>query len=102
MMRFLLNLAYPALLVPLYLDWSRRQAEAQIDKMQRSVFNTPGAEAPLPATVMMGGIGLLVGYGLWTGLLGQRGWQRAVGLVLGIPLGVTIFSLRQAQPRRRA
>lgn len=102
MLRFLLSLAYPVLLTPLYLDWSRGQAEAQIDKMQRSVFNTPGAEAPVPATVLMGGVGLLVGYGLWTGLLGQRGWRRAVGLVLGVPLGVTIFSLRQAQPRRGA
>lgn len=101
MWRSLFTLAYPVLLVPLYLDWSRRQAEAQIDRMQAAVFNTPGAEAPVPPVVVVGGLGLAVGYGLWTRLLGQRGWMRGLGLAVGIPLGVTIFSLRQAEQSRK-
>lgn len=100
MLRLLLSLAYPALLLPLYLDWSRDQAEAQIDKMQRAVFNTPGAEAPVPPPVMVGGVGLLLGYGIWTGMLGLRGWARGVGLLVGIPLGVTVFRTRQAERQR--
>lgn len=101
MLRFLLNIAYPILLTPLYLDWSRRQAEGQIDKMQRSVFNTPGAEAPLPSTVVIGGVGLLAGFGLWSKLLGRRGWERWLSLLVGIPLGITIYSLRQAERTQR-
>lgn len=95
-LRLFIALAYPIFLVPLYLDWSRRQAESQIDKMQRSVFNSPGAEAPVPPPVILGGVGLLVGFGLLTKLFGAPGWMRAVGLILGAPIGVAIFMQRQA------
>ncbi|HXF62426.1 MAG TPA: hypothetical protein VNK95_12470 [Caldilineaceae bacterium] len=99
MIRFLLCLAYPVLLVPLYLSWSRSQAEAQIDKMQRAVFNTPGAEAPLPPVVLIGGLGLMAGYGLAARILGLPGWQRFLAIALGLPLGVAVYSLRQAEQR---
>lgn len=95
MLRLLLTVAYPAGLLPLYLEWSRRQAEAQIDKMQRAVFNTPGAESPVPPIVVVGGVALALGYGVWTNLLGGR--QRGVGLLLGVPLGVALFALRRAR-----
>jgi hypothetical protein len=94
-LRLFVVLAYPILLIPLYLDWSRRQAESQIDKMQRSVFNSPGAEAPVPPPVLLGGVGLLLGFGLLTKLLGVQGWVRAAGLLLGAPIGVAIFMQRQ-------
>ena len=96
MLRLLATFLYPTLLIPLYLDWSRRQTEAQIDKMQRAVFNSPGTEAPVPPTVIVGGVGLLLGYGLLTSLIGARGWLRVAGLVLGAPVGVAIFMQRQA------
>lgn len=99
MIRFLLCLAYPALLVPLYLSWSRSQAEAQIDKMQRAVFNTPGAEAPLPPVVLIGGLGLMAGFGLAARVLRLPGWQRFLAIALGLPLGVAVYSLRQAEQR---
>ncbi len=95
--RFLLTLAYPIFVTPLYLDWSRRQAEQQIDKMQQAVFNTPGAEAPLPPRVLVAGLGVTTGYALWSRLLGiRRGWS-VLALVLGAPVGAAIFVLRQAE-----
>jgi hypothetical protein len=96
MLRLFVTLAYPILLIPLYLDWSRRQAENQIDKMQRSVFNSPGMEAPVPPPVIVGGALLLAGYWLVTKLLGVQGWLQAIGIVLGAPVGVAIFTQRQA------
>ena len=96
MLRFLIVFAYPILLVPLYLEWSRRQAESQIDKMQRSVFNSPGMEAPVPPLVVAGGGLLLVGYWLLTKIVGASGWLRAMGALVGAPVGVAIFTQRQA------
>ncbi len=96
MLRLFVALAYPIFLIPLYLDWSRRQAENQIDKMQRSVFNSPGMEAPVPPPVVVGGALLLVGYWAVTRLFGVQGWPRAVGVLLGVPVGVAIFTQRQA------
>jgi len=95
MLRLLIALGYPILLVPLYLDWSRRQAESQIDKMQRSVFNSPGTEAPVPPPVIVGGALLLLGYWGMTKLFGVQGWLRAIGVVIGAPVGVAIFTRRQ-------
>lgn len=97
MIRFLLCLLYPFLLIPLYLDWSRAQAEGQIDKMQAAVFNTPGSEAPVPPAVVIGGVGLLAGYGLWARLLRLPGWARLLAMLLGAPLGVAVFVYRQAE-----
>ncbi len=96
MLRFLIAFGYPIILVPFYLEWSRRQAEAQIDKMQRAVFNTPGSEAPVPPIVIAAGALLMVGYWLVTRLFGVQGWLRALGVLLGAPAGVAIFAQRQA------
>jgi hypothetical protein len=99
MVRFLICLVYPALLLPLFLEWSQSQAEGQIDRMQQAVFNSPGMEAPVPPVVVIGGVGLLAGYGLVSRLLRLPGWLRLVALGLGLPVGVAIFSLRQAERR---
>ena len=99
MIRRLLVFAYPLLLVPLYLEWSRKQAEAQIDKMQRAVFNTPGAESPVPPPVVLAGVGLLGGYGILTWLVGVKGWPRLLALVVGAPLGVALFFLNRTVRR---
>jgi hypothetical protein len=99
MLRFLVTFAYPIFLIPLYLDWSRRQAEGQIDKMQRSVFNSPGMEAPVPPTVLVGGALLLMGYWAITRIFGVQGWLRALGVLIGAPIGVAIFTQRQANQK---
>jgi hypothetical protein len=46
--------------------------------------------------VIIGGTALLVGYWIVTKLLGAPGWLRAAGIVLGAPVGVAIFTQRQA------
>ena len=94
MLRFLAALAYPILTLPPYLEWSRRQAEGQIEKMQAAVFNSPGTEAPVPPAVAVAGLGLLAGYGLVTAWLGIRGWRRAVALVVGVAVGSLLFARR--------
>jgi hypothetical protein len=96
MIRFLIALAYSVLLIPLYLEWSRGQAESQIDKMQAAVFNTPGAEAPVPPRVIGVGALLLAGYWLLMRLLGAQGWLSALGMLVGAPAGVLIFAQRHA------
>ena len=100
MLRFLLCLVYPILLIPLYLDWSRQQAEAQIDKMQRAVFNSPGAAAPVPPWVLVIGVGLMAGYLLVGKLLRVPGWWRLLAAFLGVPVGVAVYILRQSDPLR--
>ena len=95
MFRLLAVLTYPIFVIPLYLDWSRRQAEGQIDKMQRSVFNSPGMEAPVPPPVLVVGALLMVGYWLLTRICGVRGWARALALLLSAPVGVAIYAQRQ-------
>ncbi len=96
MLRVFVAFAYPIFLIPLYLDWGRRQAEGQIDKMQRSVFNSPGTEAPVPPPVLVGGVLLLLGYWGVTRLFGVQARLRALGALLGTPVGVAIFWQRQA------
>ncbi|MBX3013338.1 MAG: hypothetical protein KF832_17595 [Caldilineaceae bacterium] len=53
------SVLYLASLLPLYLQWSKQQAEGQIDKMQSAVFNSPGAESTLTPAVVAGGVTLL-------------------------------------------
>lgn len=53
------SILYLTALLPLYLQWSKQQAERQIDKMQEAVFNSPGAESPITPAVVAGGVTLL-------------------------------------------
>ncbi|MEZ4725655.1 MAG: hypothetical protein R3E79_00815 [Caldilineaceae bacterium] len=53
------SILYLAAVLPLYLQWSKQQAERQIDKMQEAVFNSPGAEPPVTPAVVAGGVTLL-------------------------------------------
>jgi hypothetical protein len=90
-MHLILHALLFAGLLPLFLRWSRLQSERQIDKMQRSVFNSPGAEAPVPPAVIVGGCVLLGGYLL----LGRRflrlsAWQLLTSLSLGAAGGIVV------------
>jgi hypothetical protein len=53
-------------------------------------------EAPVPPPVIVGGALLLVGYWLVTKLFDVPGWVRFLGMVVGAPVGVAIFTQRQA------
>jgi UDP-N-acetylmuramyl pentapeptide phosphotransferase/UDP-N-acetylglucosamine-1-phosphate transferase len=91
MFRFLLSTFLTALAVPFYLKWGSDQAESQVDKMQRAVHGTPGAEAPVPPVVMLGGVGLLAGHWLVTRLLGMRFWQSFLSLSLAVGAGFGFY-----------
>lgn len=91
-LKFILSTLCTALLLPLYLHWSRQQIENQIDKMQEAVFNTPGVEAPVPPPVLLGGIAL-IGSHVWIGQRGLslRSWQTAGSLIFGSLIGAALF-----------
>ncbi|MCS6826182.1 MAG: hypothetical protein NZ553_06160 [Caldilinea sp.] len=90
-LRTLLSAALTALALPFYLRWAGDQAEAQIDKMQRAVHFTPGAEAPVPAEVAAGALGLCVGHFVVARAL-RLGWPAAFcSLLLGVAIGLFVF-----------
>ena len=78
MLRFLSSTLYIAILLPLYLQWSRTQVEGQLDKMQEGAFNSPGAEAPITPPVVVGGITLVTSHIVIA--------RRALGLSNGVAL----------------
>lgn len=59
-MRFLVSTLFTGGVLALFLRWARSQSEQQIDKMQDAVFNSPGAEAPVPPRVLVAAFGLLI------------------------------------------
>lgn len=83
-----------ALAVPFYLRWSGQQVNQQLDKMQKAVHFTPGAEPPLPPAVVAGAVGIGIGHFV-VGRLLRLGWlEAAANLLLGLLLGVTVFIYR--------
>jgi hypothetical protein len=97
MIKFLLSLLYSATSLSFFLEWAQGRAEGQIDKMQDAVFNTPGAEAPVPPDVVLGGVGLLATYLVLGKVLGLAGWQTFLSLVLGIAAGTVLFVQRKGR-----
>jgi hypothetical protein len=53
------SILYLASVLSIYLQWSRQQAEGQIDKMQGAVFNSPGAESTVTPAMVVGGVAVL-------------------------------------------
>ncbi|RIK40595.1 MAG: hypothetical protein DCC55_14450 [Chloroflexi bacterium] len=91
MIRFLLNALLTAIATAAFLDWGQAQGEAQLDKMQQKVDFTPGAETPLPPTVVLAGAALLSGQLLAARILRLRGWQTLFSLLLGTAAGLVLF-----------
>jgi hypothetical protein len=91
MLRFLFATFIHAAAAFVFLDWSSRQAEGQIDKMLDAVFNTPGVEPPIPPVVIVGGVGTLVAQVILNRLLRLRAAASVVSIVLGTGLGATVF-----------
>jgi hypothetical protein len=92
MLKFLLSLLYSTVSMPLFLGWAQQRIERQLDKMQDAVFNTPGAEAPVPPDVVLGGIGLVAThFAFGQKVLGLHGWQAFLSFGLGIVAGMVIF-----------
>ncbi len=94
-MRFLLHTLLLALLAPSFIAWVRSQSEAQIDKMQKAVFNSPGAEAPLTPVVLASGFGLIAGHVVLGRTLFQlKTWQTVITALLGGAIGVVAYWVR--------
>lgn len=100
MFRWLLSTFVTALAVPFYLKWSRDQSEGQIDKMQRAVHGTPGAEPPVPPTVMLAGAGVLVGHWLLSRVLGLKSIAAFLSLVAAILAGFGFYFFGASGSRR--
>jgi hypothetical protein len=94
--RMMMSAALTALAVPFYLRWSSTQADLQLDKMQKAVHFTPGAESPVPPEVVAGAAGLSISHFAVGRLLGLRWWQAIFSLLIGVALGVGAFVYRMA------
>lgn len=93
-LRMMLSAALTALAVPFYLRWSSDQTDQQLDKMQRAVHFTPGAESPLPPEVLAGAAGLSISHFAIGRTLRLRWWQSILSLQFGVVLGVFVFIYR--------
>ncbi len=83
-MRFLTSIALTAVIMVSFLRWASEQSERQIGKMQDAVFNSPGAESPVPPGVIATGIGLLVGQWIVVRKVFRlKTWQTVVSLLTG-------------------
>lgn len=92
MLKFILSTLATATALPALLFWARGRAEGQIDKMQDAVFNTPGAESPVTPDVALAGAGFVSAhFVLGQKVLGLRGWQTILSLLLGIGIGIGLF-----------
>ena len=91
MFRFLVTTFVTALAIPFYLKWSRQESEGQIDKMQAAVHGTPGAESPIPPSVLLGGAGLLAGHWLLSRVLGMGFVTAFVSLLVAIGAGFGFY-----------
>lgn len=93
-LRMMMSAALTALAVPFYLHWSSEQADLQLDKMQKAVHFTPGAEAPLPSEVVAGAAGLTISHFAVGRLFGLHWWQAIFSFLIGVVLGVGVFVYR--------
>jgi hypothetical protein len=96
--RFLIHTLLAAAATYLFAAWAKAQSDRQIGKMQDAVFNTPGAEAPVPPAVAAAAFSLLGT--LWA--IGRRllglGWGLTIlGLLTGVVGGVALFVARTLQ-----
>jgi hypothetical protein len=92
MIRFMASVLTTATSTLFFLQWSQTQVDRQFDKMQQKVHFTPGAEAPLPPAVALGGAGLLALHlllGRW--LLHLQPWQSLLSLLFGMIAGLVFF-----------
>ena len=93
-LRIMLSATLTAIAVPFYLRWGTDQAERQVDKMQKAVHFTPGAESPITPEVIAGAGGLSISHFAVGRLLGLRWWQAVLSLVAGASIGTGVFLYR--------
>lgn len=83
-MGFLFSLIANLLINRFFLAWAEQETSAAIGRMQDAAFDTPGAQSPLPAPVLVGGGALIAGELLLARWIGRLSGGRAVlALLLG-------------------
>ncbi|MEM7129097.1 MAG: hypothetical protein AAF702_22385 [Chloroflexota bacterium] len=91
-MRFLTSSSLFAIALWFFLGWSKKQTEERLDRIQKAAFNTPGVESPLPASVIMVGLGGVgVHFLLAKRLFGLKTFQSIVSVVVGVMVGTVLF-----------
>ena len=99
-MRFIVHFLLSAAAAYWFARWAKDQSDQQIRKMQTAVFNTPGAEAPVPPAVAGAAMSLLGA--LWTvgrRLLRLGRGATLFGLVGGAAGGIVAFTATTMRPR---
>lgn len=83
-MAFLFSLFANLLINRFFLAWAKQETSAAIGRMQDAAFDTPGAQSPLPPSVLVGAGGLLAGqWALARKALRLSGGQSVAALLLG-------------------
>ncbi|MBW7881759.1 MAG: hypothetical protein H3C34_03830 [Caldilineaceae bacterium] len=100
LVRFTVGTAFTTIALPFFLDWARDEAEKQIDRMQEAVHFTPGAESPITAEVVVGGIGLTAGHFIVARVLGLRFGAALLSLFMAAVIGGSIFIYRAVGDER--
>ncbi len=89
LLKFIVSVLLAAAATFLYVTWARNKSETQIGRMQLNSYNTPGAETPVPPTVLgsaLGAIGLV--WFLQRRLMRNSTVPAVVALLLGGAAGV--------------
>ena len=94
MFRLLLSVLYNAVTWFQFLDRAWNQTEGQIDKMQDAAYDTPGAESPVPPSILVAAAGVLAGHLTLSRILRLRPWQSILSLALGVAAGAALVLLR--------
>lgn len=81
-MSFWPSLICNTVLSSIFLHWAQQETDAQIGRMQDAAYDTPGAQSPLPASVLVGA-GLLAAGQIG---LAQRLWRLSGGQALALLL----------------
>ncbi|MGB5051143.1 MAG: hypothetical protein WBO46_19510 [Caldilineaceae bacterium] len=83
-MGFLFSLVCNVLIDWLFLGWARRETDTRLGKMQDAAFDTPGAQSPVPASVLAAAGALALGqWAVARSLWKLSGRQAVAGLILG-------------------
>ena len=79
-----------------FLGWARKETEGQISKMQDAAFNTPGAEAPVPTSVVLAVFGVISGHFALCRIFRLSRLQSIVSLLLAFAFAAVLL----LRPRR--
>lgn len=87
--RFVAGTVLAAGVTFVFANWAQSQTDGQINKMQLSAYNTPGAEAPIPPAVLAAGMSTLSTLWFVQRKILRQSWGGAgLGVVMGALMGL--------------